>query len=214
MIPAHAAPAQRESNRLTMRHPRDPTLRVTHETIYRWVYGRYEAGEHWHEQLRRRRKRRRRIPGQRKDGRGQTPGRVGIEERPAVVNFRGRFGDWEADTIEGAKGTGLVGTHVERKSRYTKLGKLADKRDQRKHQRPAPRLVPQRQRLPQGHRRPTCPSRADAQQSSPQVPQLPHPGRGPQRLTRRCASELNPPGSKGLRSIQSIAGICGIGGDS
>jgi len=45
-----------------------------------------------------------------------------------VVNFRGRFGDCEADTVEDAKGTGLIATHAERKRRYTKLGKRADKR--------------------------------------------------------------------------------------
>lgn len=115
--------------RLRRDHRRDPAMRVTHETIYRWVYRRHEAGEPWHEQLRcRHPRRRRRIPGERRANRGQIPGRVGIEHRPAVVDRRGRFGDWEADTVEGAKGTGLIGTHVKRKSRYTKLGKLADKR--------------------------------------------------------------------------------------
>ena len=116
--------------RLRRDHPSDPAMCVTHETIYRWVYAQHLSGEHWHEQLRRRHKRRRsRIVGQRMgSGRGQIPGRVGIEQRPAVVERRGRFGDWEADTVEGAKGTGLIATHVERKSRYTKLGKLADKR--------------------------------------------------------------------------------------
>lgn len=121
------------ASRLKLDHPRDPSMRVTHETIYRWVYRRHVAGDRWCEHLRRRRQRRRhRIPGERKgsggSSRGQIPGRVGIEHRPAVVNRRGRFGDWEADTLEGAKGTGLIATHVERKSRYTKLGKLADKR--------------------------------------------------------------------------------------
>jgi transposase, IS30 family len=109
----------------------DPAMRVTHETIYRFVYRRYQLGEHWHEQLRRRHKRRRsRSVGQRQasGGRGQIPGRVGIEHRPAAVNDRRRFGDWESDTVEGAKGTGLIATHVERKSRYTRLAKLRDKR--------------------------------------------------------------------------------------
>ncbi len=116
------------AGRLKRDHPRDPAMRVSPETIYRWAYRQHPRGERWHEQLRRRRKhRRRRIPGERKAGRGQIPGRIGIEQRPAVVDRRARYGDWEADTMEGAKGTGLVATHVERKSRYTKLGKLKNK---------------------------------------------------------------------------------------
>ncbi|MHB1158140.1 MAG: IS30 family transposase [Phycisphaerales bacterium] len=70
---------------------------------------------------------RRRIPGNR-EGRGLIPGRIGIEQRPPVVDFRGRFGDWESDTLEGAKGAGLLVTHVERKSRYLRIAQLADKR--------------------------------------------------------------------------------------
>lgn len=119
---------QQISGRLERDHPRDPTMRITHETIYRFVYRAYQHGERWHERLRRRHKRRRaRCVGQR-DARGRIPGRVGIEHRPAAANGRRRFGDWESDTVEGAKGTGLLLTHVERKSRYTRLGKLPDKK--------------------------------------------------------------------------------------
>ena len=109
-------------------HPDDPTMRTTHETIYRWVFRRAAMGERWHEQLRRRRaRRRRRIPGGR-SGRGRIPGRVGIEQRPTIVDERERFGDWESDTVEGAKGRGGLATHVERKSRYTLARKIVDKR--------------------------------------------------------------------------------------
>ncbi|MEX0745729.1 MAG: IS30 family transposase [Phycisphaeraceae bacterium] len=115
--------------RLGRQHPHDASMRVTHETIYRWVYRQHTLGERWYEQLRRRRpRRRRRIVGERRETRGQIPGRVGIEQRPAVVDTRRRFGDWESDTVEGAKGSGLLVTHVERKSRYARLGKLQDKR--------------------------------------------------------------------------------------
>jgi len=117
--------------RESRRRGADPAMRITHESIYRFVYRRHQFGERWHERLRRRHKRRRpRSVGQRQasGGRGQIPGRVGIEHRPACVDQRRRFGDWEADTVEGAKGTGLIATHVERKSRYTRLGKLADKK--------------------------------------------------------------------------------------
>jgi transposase, IS30 family len=105
---------------------RAPT--VTAETIYRWIYRRHRLGERWYEQLRRRhRRRRRRVVGERRGNRGRIPGRVGIEQRPAAANDRRRFGDWESDTVEGRKGCGLLVTHVERKSRYLRLGKLANK---------------------------------------------------------------------------------------
>lgn len=117
------------AGRLRRDHPRDESMRVSHETIYRWVYRQHREGQCWHEQLRRRRaKRRSRVAGRREDGRGRIPGRVGIEKRPKAVDQRARFGDWESDTVEGAKGSGLLVTHVERKSRYVRLGKLADKR--------------------------------------------------------------------------------------
>lgn len=119
------------SRRLQRDHRRDTKMRVSHETIYRWVYRTREQGEAWHEHLRRRHvRRRKRIVGERQGKRGQIPGRVGIEQRPEAVQDRRRFGDWEIDTVEGGKGQGLILTCVERKSRYVLLGKLADKKSQ------------------------------------------------------------------------------------
>lgn len=105
----------------------DPTMKVTPETIYRWVYRRSARGEKWYQQLRRRQRKRYRRSVRRAQ-RGRFSGRVGIEERPAVVDRRTRFGDWEADTMQGAQGKGAVATHVERKSRYTLVRKLDDQR--------------------------------------------------------------------------------------
>ena len=113
--------------RLRMDHPHDTSMRVSHETIYRWVYRRGLQGESWHRRLRRKRsRRRRRIP--RRGGRGQIAGRVGIEHRPGVVDRRRRFGDWESDTVQGAQGRGALATHVERKSRYVLVRKLNNQR--------------------------------------------------------------------------------------
>jgi transposase, IS30 family len=50
-----------------------------------------------------------------------------IDRRPRVVNERKRIGDWESDTLEGRKSSGLLATHVERKSRYTVAVKVKDK---------------------------------------------------------------------------------------
>lgn len=50
-----------------------------------------------------------------------------IDQRPKVANQRRRIGDWEGDTVEGRKGSGLLATHVDRKSRYTVAVKVANK---------------------------------------------------------------------------------------
>ncbi|MDP1644481.1 MAG: IS30 family transposase [Thiobacillus sp.] len=60
-------------------------------------------------------------------GRGLIPGRISIDERPELVASRQRFGDWEGDTVGGEKGSGLITTHVERKSRYLIAAKLSKK---------------------------------------------------------------------------------------
>jgi len=118
---------QQIAGRIERDHRKDPTMRITHETVYRFVYRRSASGEPLSEQPRRRhRKRRRRCA--RRENRGRIPGRIGIEHRPAVVDRRSRFGDWEVDTMQGAKGQGALATHVERKSRYLLSRKLTDQR--------------------------------------------------------------------------------------
>ena len=52
---------------------------------------------------------------------------VDIDQRPPIVAAKSRIGDWEADTIIGANHKGVVMSHVERTSKYTKLAKLPDK---------------------------------------------------------------------------------------
>lgn len=89
---------------------------VSHETIYLHVWRDKHAGGDLYKHLRQQKKRRKRYGS--KDRRGIIPNRVGIEERPAVVEARSRIGDWEIDTVIGAKHQGALVTSVERKSRY------------------------------------------------------------------------------------------------
>ena len=49
--------------------------------------------------------------------------RVSIDERPAVVDARTRFGDWEMDTIVGKDGKGAIVTLVERTSKKLLMAK-------------------------------------------------------------------------------------------
>ena len=113
--------------RLQLDFPEDERMRISHETIYRWVYLNASQNGDLYNQLRRRHKKRRRQT-QYGGGRRFLPGRVSISERPMVVETRERYGDWEGDTLEGAKGTGALATHVERKSRYLLAAKLSNKK--------------------------------------------------------------------------------------
>jgi transposase, IS30 family len=112
---------------LYLDYANDERMRISHETIYRWVYLDASQNGDLRNHLRRRHKKRRRQTRY-GSGRRFIPGRISIDERPAIVNTRERFGDWEGDTVEGAKGTGGIATHVERKSRYLIAAKLSDKK--------------------------------------------------------------------------------------
>jgi IS30 family transposase len=102
-------------------------MRISHEAIYQWVYADPRTPNLWHEQLRRRHRRRKphRPAGAAKPG--QIIGRIGIEDRPAVVERRTRLGDWESDTLQGAPGSGGLATHVERRTRLLLAAKLDDR---------------------------------------------------------------------------------------
>jgi IS30 family transposase len=60
--------------------------------------------------------------------RGLIPGRISIRQRPAVVEQRRRFGDWEGDTVYGRSTSHCLLTSVERKSRYLIASKISDRR--------------------------------------------------------------------------------------
>lgn len=117
------------AEKLKIDYPGDHKMRVSHETIYRWIYLDAKSGGTLYNHLRRGRRKRRR---QKRYGTGRRfiPGRVSISERPPIVDTRERFGDWEGDTVEGKKSTGYIATHVERKSRYLIAAKLQDKKSE------------------------------------------------------------------------------------
>ena len=98
---------------------------VSHEWIYLYVYADKRRGGTLHRHLRSQKKQRKRYSGYIR--RGQIPNRTSIDKRPKIVARKGRFGDWEADTIVGARHKGGIVSIVERKSKLTRLRKLATK---------------------------------------------------------------------------------------
>jgi IS30 family transposase len=98
---------------------------VSHECIYLYVYAEKRRGGTLHRHLRSQKKQRKRYSGYIR--RGQIPNRTSIDMRPKIVASKGRYGDWEVDTIVGARHKGGILSAVERKSKLTRLRKLATK---------------------------------------------------------------------------------------
>src|SRR5271170_1408834 len=98
---------------------------ISHERIYQHVWEDKKNGGNLYVQLRHHGKKYNKRKGK-TSGRGLIPNRVDIDQRPAIVAEKSRIGDWEADTIIGAGHQGAIMSHVERKSKYTKLAKLPD----------------------------------------------------------------------------------------
>jgi IS30 family transposase len=98
---------------------------ISHEWIYQYILADKRAGGKLYGHLRCQKKRRKRYG--KYDRRGQLPNCPSIDERPALVNHRRRVGDWEVDTLLGKRHKPVLITLTERKSRFTLLGKVAQR---------------------------------------------------------------------------------------
>jgi IS30 family transposase len=103
---------------------RQPQRRISRQTVYDWIRELpSEERRAWRGCLRfgvRRRKRR--------EDAGRLPNAVRIDGRPAIVASRRRYGDWEGDTIVGRGRLGGLLSLVERKSGFTLLARVQDRR--------------------------------------------------------------------------------------
>ena len=102
-----------------------PDIAISHTTIYKRIADDKTLGGCLHKSLLRYGKRRRKG-GKRKAGRSMIPNWVDISERPEIVDLRTRLGDWEGDTVYGQNA--YLVTLVDRKSRFTLIGKVDNKR--------------------------------------------------------------------------------------
>jgi IS30 family transposase len=98
---------------------------VSPERIYQYVYADKRRGGTLYRHLRSQKKQRKRYGGYIR--RGQIPNRTSIDKRPQIVAQKRRFGDWEGDTIIGARHKGAILSATERKSKLTQLAKLDSK---------------------------------------------------------------------------------------
>ena len=111
---------------LVMTYPDDPTMHVSHETIYRTLYiqARGALKQELTTHLRRRRvMRQSRHATRRGHGQGQLLEAIPISERPPNAADRAVPGHWEGDLLAGAR-TSQIATLVERRSRFLLLIRL------------------------------------------------------------------------------------------
>jgi IS30 family transposase len=114
---------------LKSQYPKDESLRVSHETIYRslFIQARGVLKKELIGHLRsKRRIRRSQHASKSGHAKGQIVEAISIRERPAEIEDRAIPGHWEGDLISGAKNSHIV-TLVERHSRFTTLIKVPSK---------------------------------------------------------------------------------------
>ncbi len=93
--------------------PRSSARWLSRQTIYDWIN---DQAPQWQILLRR--------GGRPPEKRGKLTDCVRIDGRPNVINRRRRYGDWEGDTMVGKRRHSALVTLVERKSGYTRIGRV------------------------------------------------------------------------------------------
>jgi IS30 family transposase len=99
---------------------REYGMAVSHASLYSHIWRNKRAGGTLYKHLRQGGKKRNKC-NRNHSGRGMIPGRIDIKDRPAIVESKTRLGDWELDSIIGAKHVGSITSMVERKSKLTRL---------------------------------------------------------------------------------------------
>lgn len=116
------------ANRLKIEYPNKPSMQVSHESIYTYLFclPKGELKRQLISYLRQERSLRRKRSNSHNQ-RGKIPNMISIEERPKEVAGRIIPGHWEGDLIVGKDRDSALGTLVERTTRTTILVPLKKK---------------------------------------------------------------------------------------
>ena len=125
---AHQWSPEQISGWLKQAYPADPTMQISHETIYKslFVQARGALKKELMLHLRTQRQLRQAKGGTAKPGLGSIVDAVSIRERPAEVEDRAVPGHWEGDLLSGSNNTHIA-TLVERHTRFAMLIKVDGK---------------------------------------------------------------------------------------
>ena len=125
---------------------KDSVVCVSPERIYQYIWADKKNGGTLYQHLRTQGKRYRKR-GNSKDRRGIIPQRRDIDERPAIVEDKQRFGDFEIDTVIGKNHRGALVTINDRATGLVKICKVARKEATRVAQKTIEALMPYKEQL-------------------------------------------------------------------
>ena len=117
------------SGRIKLKYPNNQIMSISYEAIYTHIYAHRQASLNRkliallpYQKTQRRR-------ANKKNKRGiKIKDQISIENRPKYIEKREEIGHWEGDLIEGKDHKSAIGTLVERKSRYTFIAKLKNRK--------------------------------------------------------------------------------------
>lgn len=101
-------------------------IRISHESIYNYIYNRDGRYEGLYKYLRQAKPKRQKFKS-RKNGKISLPERISIHERPDFINERKRYGDWESDSIIFSGQRMILSVQSERKSKLIRMHKAPNK---------------------------------------------------------------------------------------
>lgn len=119
------------AGRIKVKYPGDKIMSISHEAIYMHIYRQPQGKENkrlialltYH-------KSRRRSSKQFNRSKGKIKGAISIDLRPIHIQDRTQAGHWEGDLMIGANQASAIATLVERKTRFTYIIKLNDRKSE------------------------------------------------------------------------------------
>lgn len=119
------------AGRIKIKYPGDKIMSISHEAIYMHIYRQPQGKENkrlitlltYH-------KSRRRSSKQFNRSKGKIKGAISIDLRPQHIQDRTQAGHWEGDLMIGANQASAIATLVERKTRFTYIIKLNDRKSE------------------------------------------------------------------------------------
>ena len=119
------------AGRIKRDYPNDPVMRISYESIYAYIY-RHPNGKinkKLISLLPRHRSRRRKRSGP-VPYRGRIEEAISIDQRPLHIAKREEVGHWEGDLMIGRDRGSALGTLVERKTRFTYIMRVKDRKSE------------------------------------------------------------------------------------